>query len=93
MGSHELLELNPTYVMMIAQMYTCAMYSLLDPWGRFPIASTKQVIRVPRYTHSKMTESFCPGAKSKAMLDSDIVRIWKTKKKLPCAVNEKSGST
>lgn len=55
------------------------------PCGRLPNARTKQVTSVARYIHSKMTDRAFPGGKLRDESDSDVVRIRKTRKKLPCA--------
>lgn len=48
-----------------------------------PRAKTKQVMSVARYIHSKMTPRISPAKPRRSSFDRDVVRILKTKKKLP----------
>ena len=71
------------YAIMATQKYTIDIYHLLDPWGRFPRARTKHVSNIARYSHSTTTPKISPTFPSRSESPSDVVRIRKTKKKLP----------
>ncbi len=60
------------------------MYVLFEPCGRLPMARTKQVKSVIRYSHSKITPRIRPALPNWSALPKAVVKIRKTRKKLPC---------
>lgn len=77
------MEANMRYIMMMPQKITIVMYHLLDPWGRLPRARTKQASNVDKYIHSKTTARIVPTVPNKSDSPSEVVKIRKTRKKLP----------
>ena len=77
--------MEETYAIMKPQKYTIDMYALFVPCGRFPKANTKHVRSVKRYSHSKTTPKYTPTLPSRLSAPREVVKMWKTKKKLPIA--------